>query len=191
MKTWKTVVDKMSCVYDIGKPGNIQSVEGQVFGGISHAIGFALKENYENVKKDSNMYVAGVPYIYDTPDDMEAINHDSYDERGPFGSSGASEAFQSSDHVAVINAIKNATGVRIYTLPASPEKVKAGMDAIEKAKAEGKEIKDLNDIGKPEKYDLGSDFYEEMEYLKNNPIAGEEEDEGRELKADPEEEEKK
>ncbi|MDR2457776.1 MAG: hypothetical protein LBD41_04780, partial [Clostridiales Family XIII bacterium] len=77
-----------------------------------------------------------------------------------------------------INAINNATGVRIYDLPASPEKVKAGIDAIAKGE----------NLAKPEKYDLGSDFYEEMETLKNNPIADEIEGEsGEELKANPEE----
>lgn len=156
----KTTVDKITCVYDIGKPGNIQSVTGQINGGISHAIGFALQENYDDVKKHNNMFAAGVPYITDIPDNIESINHDSYDERGPFGSSGASEAFQSSDHVAVINAINNAVGVRIYELPATPEKVKAGIDAINSGQTPFK----------PEKYDLGSDFYKEMEELKNNPL---------------------
>ena len=85
---------------------------------------------------------------------------DGFDERGPFGSSGASEAFQSSDHVAVINAINNACGVRIYELPASPEKVKAGLDII----ASGGKVQP------PKKYFLGSDFYEELEKIKANPV---------------------
>lgn len=160
METGKTVVDRITCVYDIGKPGNSQSVEGQINGGISHAIGFALQEDYEDVKKHANMLTAGVPYIKDVPDEIVSICHLSHDERGPFGSSGASEAFQSSDHVAVINAIKDATGVRIHELPARPEKVKAGIDAL---KAKKKPYA-------PEKYDLGSDFYKEMEALKKNHI---------------------
>ena len=159
--TGKTTVDKMTCVDWVGKVGNIQSVNGQAFGGMSHSIGFALSENYEDVRKDTNMLRAGVPYIKDIPDDMTAIHLDGYDERGPFGSSGASEAFQSSDHVAVINAINNACGVRIYDLPASPEKVKAGIDAI----ARGEEP------SKPGKYFLGSDMYEELEKLKANPLS--------------------
>ena len=159
--TGKTTVDKMTCIDWIGKPGNIQSVNGQAFGGMSHAIGFALSENYEDVKKDTNMFKAGVPYIKDIPDDMVAIHIDGYDERGPFGSSGASEAFQSSDHVAVINAIKNACGVRIHELPATPEKVKAGIDAI--ARGEEPEV--------PKKYFLGSDLYDEIEHCKANPMS--------------------
>ena len=112
----------MTCVYWIGKPGNIQAVEGQIYGGISHSIGFALSENYDDVKKHSNMFGAGVPYIDDVPDKLVAVDVGGHDPRGPFGSSGASEAFQSSDHMAVINAINNAVGVRIYELPATKER---------------------------------------------------------------------
>ncbi len=159
--TGRTTVIGMTCVDWVGKVGNIQAVDGQAYGGISHAIGFALKENYDDVKKHTNMYAAGVPYIKDIPDDIKVIHLDGFDERGPFGSSGASEAFQSSDHVAVINAINNACGVRIYELPAAPEKIKAGLDTLA---AGGK-------IEPPKKYYLGSDFYDEMEKIKANPLS--------------------
>lgn len=161
--TGKTSVVGMHCVYWIGKVGNIQAVEGQVYGGMSHSIGFALSEDYEDVKKHTNILSAGVPYIKDVPDNMELINMDGFDERGPFGSSGAAEAFQSSDHMAVINAINNACGVRIYELPASPEKLKAGLDILAKG---GK-------IEPPKKYFLGSDFIEELEKIIANPVVEE------------------
>ena len=158
--TGKTTCIGMVCIDWVGKIGNIQAVNGQAFGGMSHAIGFALKENYEDVKKHTNMFAAGVPYIKDVPDNLIAIHLDGYDDNGPFGSSGASEAFQSSDHVAVINAINNACGVRIYELPASPDKVKAGIELLA---AGGK-------IEPPKKYFLGSDMYEELEKIKANPV---------------------
>lgn len=164
-ETGKTTVVSMTCVDWVGKVGNIQSVNGQAFGGMSHAIGFALSENYEDVKKHNNPYSAGVPYIKDVPDDMTVIHLDGFDERGPFGSSGASEAFQSSDHMAVINAINNAVGVRIYELPATPAKVKAGIDALAKGEP---------NPNVPKKYFLGSDMYEELENIKANPLTWEE-----------------
>ena len=158
--TGKTTCIGITCVDRVGKVGNIQSVNGQAFGGMSHSIGFALSENYEDVKKHSNMYGAGIPYIKDVPDKIEAIHIDELDEAGPFGSSGASEAFQSSGHVAVINAINNACGVRIYEIPAYPAKVKAGLDIIA---AGGK-------VQPPKKYFMGSDLYEELEKIKANPV---------------------
>lgn len=62
--------------------------------------------------------------------------------------------------MAVINAIYNATGVRIYELPARPEKVKEGIDRL----ARGEKIEP------PKKYFLGSDFEEEMENIRLNPM---------------------
>jgi aldehyde oxidoreductase len=50
--------------------------------------------------------------------------------------------------------------VRIYELPASPDKVKAGLEKLAKGEK----------IMPPKKYFLGSDFYEEMEYIRNNPV---------------------
>ena len=61
--------------------------------------------------------------------------------------------------MAVINGIYDATGVRIYDLPARPEKVKAALEA----KAEGKSLK-------PKKYFLGSDLYEALDDIVENPV---------------------
>jgi len=158
--TGKTTVIRFTCVDDVGKVGNIQAVNGQAYGGISHTIGFALSENYDDVDKHNNMYGAGVPYIKDIPDEINVIHYERPDELGPFGSSGASEAFQSSGHVAVLNAINNACGVRIYEMPATKEKVKAGLDILA---AGGK-------IEPPKKYFLGSDLYDELENIKANPV---------------------
>lgn len=158
--TGKTTVLRFTCVDDVGRVGNIHAVNGQAYGAISHAIGFALKENYYDVEKHANMYGAGVPYIKDIPDEINVIHYERPDEEGPFGSSGASEGFQSSGHMAVLNAIYNACGVRIYEMPATPEKVKAGLDIIA---AGGK-------IEPPKKYFLGSDLYEELEDMKANPV---------------------
>ena len=159
-KSGKTTVLRFSCVDDVGKVGNLAAVNGQAYGGISHSIGFALSEIYEDVKKHTNIAACGVPYIKDIPDEINVIHYQRPDEVGPFGSSGASEAFQSSGHVAVLNAINNACGVRIHEIPATPAKVKAGLDAI----AAG---------GRPEepaKYFLGSDLYEELDDIKANPV---------------------
>ncbi len=157
--TGKTKVNKIVSVADVGKIGNKLGVEGQAYGGISHSIGFALKEDYSDVKKHDNLIGAGILECLEMPDDVELHWHESYRENGPHGSAGCSENFQSSGHAAVLNAINNAVGVRIYELPAKPEKIKAALDA----KAQGKELK-------PDKYYLGGDFYEEIDYLDAHPV---------------------
>ena len=159
-KTGKATVLRFTCVDMVGKVGNIDAVNGQAYGGISHSIGFALSEDYQDVKKHNNMAGAGVPTIMDTPDEINVIHMPITIEDGPFGSSGASEAFQASGHCAVLNGIYHACGVRIHEIPALPSKIKAGLDAI----AAGKEPE------APKKYFLGSDLYEELENIKENPV---------------------
>ena len=159
-KTGKVVCDKFVCVDDIGTIGNIDAVNGQAYSGIMHSIGFALREDYSDVKKHANMAGAGTSYIKDVPDDIEVIHIEDYEPSGPFGGSGSSEAFQASGHCAVLNAIYNACGVRIHEIPALPAKVKAGLDAI----AKGEKPYD------PGKYFLGSDLYDELEEIHENPV---------------------
>jgi aldehyde oxidoreductase len=159
-ETGKTSVLSMRSVADVGVVGNIEAVNGQVFGGMSHTIGFALTENYDDVKKHNNPLGAGIPTANDIPYDITVDYLEIPRKQNPFGSSGASEAFQSSGHMAVIGGIADAVGVRIYELPATPEKVKAGLETLA---AGGK-------IEPPQKYFLGSDFEELIEDIRNNPV---------------------
>ncbi len=158
--TGKATVIGYTCVDDVGVIGDLDSVNGQAYGGLSHSIGFALSENYDDVKKHNNIAGAGVPQIKDIPDKFDIIHLVTDRKKNPFGSSGASEAYQSSGHVAVINAIYNACGVRIYELPATPAKIKAGLETLVKG----------DKIEPPRKYFLGSDLQEEIEQIKANPI---------------------
>ncbi len=159
VKTGKTKVLKFTWAGDVGAVGNQLAVEGQGYGGISHAIGFALSEDYDAQDKHGNMVGCGVPTIDMIPDDFNLIFQETRRPAGPHGSCGCSEVFQSSNHMAVINAINNACGVRIYSLPATPDKVKAAHEAKQRGE-------DLT----PPKYFLGSDLEEELEYIKANPL---------------------
>ena len=153
-KTGKTKVLRYVVTADVGVIGNQLAVEGQAYGGISHTIGYALKEEYDDLKKGGSMAGAGIPYIEDIPDDIQLYFSENPREHGPHGSSGCSELFQSAGHMCVINAIYDAVGVRMYELPARPEKVKAAMEA----KAEGRELK-------PDKYYFGADMFDVLEEI--------------------------
>ena len=109
--------------------GSRQAVLGQAWGGFSHSIGFALSENYEDMKKHATMRGAGVPRCNDVPDTFNVLFHETYRENGPHGSTGCAKGFQSAGHVSILNAIADAVGVRVATLPVTPEKLKAAMTA--------------------------------------------------------------
>lgn len=128
-KTGKTKVDKFTCIGDLGKINNKLVVDGQMYGGIAQGIGLALSEDIEDIKKQDNMRGAGIPYANDIPDEINIIYVETPRENGPFGAAGVGELPLTSPHVAIINAIYNATGVRIRHLPAYPEKVLAGLKA--------------------------------------------------------------
>ncbi|USF25829.1 Aldehyde oxidoreductase [Firmicutes bacterium ASF500] len=152
--TGKTTVLSYRGLTDIGEVGSELAVEGQFYGGASHSIGFALTEQFSDLDKHVHMARAGIPTCNETPDDFYVEFFHDPREEGPQNSVGCAESFQSSGHVAVLNAIYNAVGVRIYSLPALPEKVKQAMER----KAEGREEA-------PQKFNLGCDLYERVEAL--------------------------
>jgi len=126
-KTGKTKVDKVTMMADVGKINNKLVVDGQMYGGIAQGIGLALSEDIEDITKQDNMRSAGIPYANDIPDNIEIKYFETPRPNGPFGAAGTGELPLTSPHVSIINAIANATGVRIRHLPAYPEKVLAGL----------------------------------------------------------------
>jgi aldehyde oxidoreductase len=131
-KTGKTKVDRMTVMADVGKINNRLVVDGQIYGGIAQGIGLALSEDFEDIQKHSTMRGAGIPYCNDIPDEINIHYFETPRTNGPFGAAGVGELPLTSPHVAVINAIYNATGVRIRHLPAYPEKVLEGLRKKEK-----------------------------------------------------------
>ena len=128
----KTQVDKYTVMADVGKINNKLAVDGQIYGGVAQGIGLALSEDFEDLKKHTSLAACGIPYINDIPDAIEIHYFENPREHGPFGAAGVGELPLTSSHVAVINAINNATGVRITHLPALPEKVLAGLKSTSK-----------------------------------------------------------
>lgn len=126
--TGKTAVDKLTIVADVGKINNRLVVDGQIYGGLAQGIGLALTEDFEDIQKHSNLLGGGVPFAKDVPDNFEIIYVETPRENGPFGAAGVGELPLTSPHVAIVNAINNATGVRVTHLPARPEKVLAGLN---------------------------------------------------------------
>jgi aldehyde oxidoreductase len=133
-KTGKATVEGMTVLADVGKINNKLVVDGQIYGGVAQGIGLALSEDFEDIEKHSTMLGAGIPYAKDIPDKFDIIYFENPRPAGPFGAAGVGELPLTSPHVAVVNAIKNATGVRITHLPARPEKVLAGLKELEAKK---------------------------------------------------------
>ncbi len=128
-KSGQTTVEGYTVIADVGKINNRLVVDGQIYGGVAQGIGLALSEDFEDLKKHTSLRSCGLPYARQIPDKIDIHYVESPREHGPFGAAGAGELPLTSSHVAIINAIKNACGVRITHLPALPEKVLAGLNA--------------------------------------------------------------
>jgi len=101
-------------------------VEGQVEGGISMGVGLALYEemlfddNGKQINPNLTNYI--MPTSLDMPE-VEVHIVDSYDPTGPFGAKGVGEPTSVPTAACIMNAIYDAVGVRITSLPATAEKV--------------------------------------------------------------------
>jgi aldehyde oxidoreductase len=129
-KTGKTTVEGFTVITDIGKINNRLVVDGQIYGGVAQGIGLALSEDFEKLDKHTSLLACGIPYPKDIPDKFDIHYVETPRENGPFGAAGVGELPLTSSHVAVINGIFDATGVRIRRLPALPEKVLEGLKAL-------------------------------------------------------------
>jgi aldehyde oxidoreductase len=114
----------------VGTLTNKATVDGQIYGGLAQGIGLALTEDFEDLKKHTSLVGCGLPFIQDIPDDIEIIYNVTPRKDGPHGAAGVGEAPLTAPHPAVLNAIYNACGVRLYAVPALPEKIKAGLDKL-------------------------------------------------------------
>ncbi|HVO63675.1 MAG TPA: molybdopterin cofactor-binding domain-containing protein [Terriglobales bacterium] len=121
-------VVKFTVAIDVGTIINRSVVDGQIYGGLAQGIGLALREDFEDLKKHTTLKDCGLPYSVDIPDDMEIIYQETPRPLGPFGAAGCGEAPLTAPHPAILNAIHNATGIRIFKVPALSKVVKAALD---------------------------------------------------------------
>ncbi|HKS72737.1 MAG TPA: molybdopterin cofactor-binding domain-containing protein, partial [Terriglobales bacterium] len=128
MKTGKVKVVKFTTVVDVGTIINRNTVDGQIYGGLAQGIGLALTEDFEDLKKHTSLKDCGLPYSVDIPDDIEIIYQETPRPLGPFGAAGVGEAPLTAPHPAILNAIHNATGIRIFKVPALAKIVKTELE---------------------------------------------------------------
>jgi CO/xanthine dehydrogenase Mo-binding subunit/aerobic-type carbon monoxide dehydrogenase small subunit (CoxS/CutS family) len=118
---------------DAGRVINPMQCRGQVEGGVAQAIGAAL---YEQMLFDEKGAVSNpsfrnyhIPAFADVPR-TEVLFADTYDRLGPAGAKSMSESPYNPVASALGNAIREATGVRLYATPFAPdlifEKFRAG-----------------------------------------------------------------
>jgi aldehyde oxidoreductase len=123
----KVRVIKMTTAVDAGPVINPQNFEGQLEGGMDQGVGYALREEYVH-GKTMDYVTLKFPTTNDSFN-IEIVVRETPRSKGPLGATGVGEMTMVPTAPAVINAIENACGARIYDLPATPPKVRAALAA--------------------------------------------------------------
>jgi xanthine dehydrogenase molybdenum-binding subunit len=125
----KVTVLKILNIHDSGVLINPKLAEGQVQGGMSMGIGYALSEEllYDEKARplNDNLLDYKIPTAMDQPD-LEAAFVELEDPSAPFGNKALGEPPTISPAPAIRNAVLQATGVAFNTLPLSPQKLTEG-----------------------------------------------------------------
>ncbi len=111
--------------------------EGQVEGGLAQGLGYVLTEGLqfdEGRPVNPNFSDYRIPSMRDMPP-LQYAFAESYEPTGPFGAKGLGELNMDPTAAVISNAIFDAVGVRIKTLPITPEKVLRALQEKEQAKS--------------------------------------------------------
>ncbi len=120
---------KVTSAHDVGRVINAMGIEGQIEGGVVMGMGYAIAEHL--IVKDGRVQNPSFrDYKLVTAPEIPQIDMhfiETNDPEGPVGAKGVGEAPAICTAAAIVNALYNATGVRFYELPLTPERVLRGL----------------------------------------------------------------
>jgi CO/xanthine dehydrogenase Mo-binding subunit len=126
-ETGEVTVLSLKSAYEIGCEVNPALVKGQITGGSFMGMAHALYETtapYYPVQKHNPSSFSD--YVLPGPTELpviESVVLEYPSSTGPFGVKGVGEMTANPPIPAIVNAINNALGVRITSLPVTPEKI--------------------------------------------------------------------
>lgn len=126
--TGKVQILRYTAAQDCGTAIHPSYVEGQIQGGVVQGIGWALNEEYfydpKGQLRNATFLDYRMPTCYDVPM-IDTIIVEVPDPNHPYGVRGVGEVPICPPPAAIANAIANATGVQMTSLPMSPPKLMA------------------------------------------------------------------
>jgi CO/xanthine dehydrogenase Mo-binding subunit len=130
--TCEVNVEDFVAVQEVGKVINPLMATGQIAGGVTQGIGFALYEKvvFKNGRmENSQMTNYIVPASVDVPNIRVFFVEKNY-PHGPMGAKGIGELPIDGPAPAIVSAIQNATGVDLGQIPVTPELLMRNMEAL-------------------------------------------------------------
>ena len=131
-ETGEFSITRLVNLVDVGRPVNPAIVETQISGATIMQLGFTLSERMDiDGGQVTNASLADykIPGIRDIPALMENEAVDMVQQTGPFGAKGVGESGTFGVSPAIANAIDDAVGVRLTSLPLTAEAVYRGLRA--------------------------------------------------------------
>lgn len=128
-------VIKIVAAHDIGRTLNRQTLENQFHGGIIQGLGMALMEERimdkdYGVVLNKNMHEYKIPTMLDAPEIEVIIVSETDDKANNMGVKGIGEPAIIPTAGAIANAVYNAIGVRIKSLPITPDKILNSLSGV-------------------------------------------------------------
>ena len=126
-ETGKVRLTRLINVADVGTPINPKIVETQISGAAIMQLGFTLHEKMQfdaqGQLRNASFAEYKIPGLLDLPKEIinEAVTAEQ--KTGPFGGKGVGESGTFGVSPAIANAIHDAIGVRLTSLPLSPEAI--------------------------------------------------------------------
>jgi len=117
-------------ITDCGTPINTELARVQIEGGLLQGIGMTIYEDVILSSKGKMLTNNLMNYKIPSREDVGKLRvelAESYEPTGPFGAKSAGEIGIDTPPAAISNAIFNAVGVRVRSLPITPEKLLAAM----------------------------------------------------------------
>jgi CO/xanthine dehydrogenase Mo-binding subunit len=130
--TGEVRVVRLLSAQDVGRALNPMIVEGQMEGGMVMGLGFAL---LEEVVCDGGRVLNPFAFDYRTPragdmPELTTVMLEHRDPGGPYGAKGVGEICMNPTAAAIANAVADAIGTRVTSLPITPEKVLAALASL-------------------------------------------------------------
>jgi CO/xanthine dehydrogenase Mo-binding subunit len=134
-ETGQVTVLSLKSAYEIGREVNPKLVEGQIIGGSFMGMAHALYETtapyYPAVEHQPGGFS---DYLLPGPAELPVIESVVLEypaSNGPYGVKGVGEMTANPPIPAIVNAINNALGVRLTSLPVTPEKILRALEEKE------------------------------------------------------------
>ena len=126
-QTGKVKIPKVVLAVDCGKAINPDLVNGQITGGILQGIATVLYEDmrFDNKGKliNANFSDYKIPTAMDIPDEVVPIIIEVAQPDGPYGARGMGEHTMIPAAQIIANAVEDALGIRIKSMPITAEKI--------------------------------------------------------------------